>query len=751
MSEYLRYVKTVDPEMPLVNKVQLAAQLGLELNVVDEIIDEERKWIEQAATVAGCEAPRTGFAGGYLLSIKADYVSRRGWDEWMALREFLQNALDTEELIGFGYLSSWVYVADRGPGVPPSKAMFFGASEKDLCRDRGVFGEGMKMGLLTLENKGMPAVVVTNVGALPIAYKYKILDDGRVIMLVYVLDGVRCSRGELSEAISLTGTVVLVYDPGKAIESRVKDYGMDSLADAITPVKKVIGVSEFYAPPESGFRCTNVGTNYLLKDTTALYVRGIFVRPEMPGYVQNKLGYDMWWFYLDPNRNNVDTSKTNVGRTVIEFYSNLEPAPGKEEEFYRALVDVVKRGAKCTLVAGTTNILHLHADTYESIGVLFMSPEHARKVLDKVGEELCGIPVSLFKATLYKPSPVELATYAHYVAKPALSIESPPYFVTEEEVMARLSQLGLQDAKDAIRDEIVNKMHDIRYDPTKVPDAEIIQAAFEELAGMLINEEVKVIIGGKRSFSVPESNTIVIEESLVKVDIAGYQAREAIATFLHELAHVYAYIMFGVADDLTEQHVYAIQKLGAMLALSEKTSRMARAIEQYLKDHVDVYMNGVTCLGNSCTFEPGTTIHRIVYVPRTEIGLIYQEYGKLPSFTALYMWNVKHPQGEQFLKALYSGIYTPRSIVEIPVLEPVEDGVREVLGRIVVMNACLDYKITDEEAKESCIRYGTIPEEVFEEAEEMVEKMPLKELERGLRIVRSKQKKLREKYYGRKY
>ena len=747
MNEYLEYVKSVDPEMPLVNEVQLAAQLGLDLNEVDRIIESGRKWIEDALNTVGCKAWKIAFAGAYLLSIKADYVSRRGWDEWMAFREFLQNALDTNELKGFGYVGSWAYVSDAGPGVPPSKATFFGASEKSLCLDRGVFGEGMKMGMLTFETKHMPTVVITNTGGWPIAYKYEILDDGRVIMLVYVLDRTECTKEDFVDIVLLRGTLVLVYDPGKRIDERVKDYGMRGISDAVTPQDKIIGKAEFSAPAESGFRCPEIMESYLLKDTTALYVRGIFVRPEMPGFLPNNLGYDMWWFYLDPNRNNVDTSKTNVGRVTVEFYTHLEPLPEREEEFYNELSKVVSSYAKCSMVAGTTPILHLNTNNYESIGALFLSEDHAKKVLGRVAERVCKLPLLLFKAALYKPNPPELATYAHYVSKPAIAIENPPYFVTEEEVMARLSLLGLQDAKDAIRDEIARSMGNISYDPTNVPDAGIIRSAFEKLGEELISEEIKVLIGGKRSFSVPESRTIVLAERLVRLDVSYYMAKKAIATFLHELAHIYAYITYGVADDLTEQHVEAIQTLGAKLALEQPATMLSRAIANYLTGYLDIYIDGVVCGRMGCSIVSSVSIHRTISIPRAEIGAIYREYREtLPGFIGFYAYDIVHPHGEAFLKAMYTDIYTPESVIRVPIFDMIPGYPKEIMGRILVMNTCLAAEVKNEEAREACRAFGEIDDGVFDEAEKMLQKVPLKELEKALREVRARQKKFREKY-----
>jgi len=90
--------------------------------------------------------------------MSVSYVANRGWDGWMALREFIQNALDAEDepngKIDLDVNLEYVTASDGKPiivienphGEIPYNAMILGVSEKP-CWARGRFGEGLKLGM----------------------------------------------------------------------------------------------------------------------------------------------------------------------------------------------------------------------------------------------------------------------------------------------------------------------------------------------------------------------------------------------------------------------------------------------------------------------------------------------------------------------------------------------------------------------------------------------------------------------------
>jgi len=90
--------------------------------------------------------------------MSVSYVANRGWDGWMALREFIQNALDAEDVpegkidldvnLQYGTANDGkpIIRIENPHGEIPYNAMILGVSEKP-CWARGRFGEGLKLGM----------------------------------------------------------------------------------------------------------------------------------------------------------------------------------------------------------------------------------------------------------------------------------------------------------------------------------------------------------------------------------------------------------------------------------------------------------------------------------------------------------------------------------------------------------------------------------------------------------------------------
>src|SRR5688572_23444582 len=87
------------------------------------------------------------------LTINPGYV--KDWGIWEAVREFVQNGLDSHDN-GFhlsiergGGESKTVRIRNVGTTLD-RRTLLLGASDKDGTLERGKFGEGYKLGLLTL-------------------------------------------------------------------------------------------------------------------------------------------------------------------------------------------------------------------------------------------------------------------------------------------------------------------------------------------------------------------------------------------------------------------------------------------------------------------------------------------------------------------------------------------------------------------------------------------------------------------------
>lgn len=95
-------------------------------------------------------------------NISPDYV--KGWDTAKAIRELIQNYLDSRQEFGCdGYLK-WedgrAIIKDYGPGLE-LKHFAMGVSEKSV-NAKGKYGEGLKLALLTMARTGVPVELWTN-------------------------------------------------------------------------------------------------------------------------------------------------------------------------------------------------------------------------------------------------------------------------------------------------------------------------------------------------------------------------------------------------------------------------------------------------------------------------------------------------------------------------------------------------------------------------------------------------------------
>lgn len=142
----------------------------------------------------------------YPISLK---YGHKDWDVISALREFLSNMLDTKKEYSVTHDGTYAYIEDQGEGLP-KKSFVLGESTRDDSQI-GQFGEGLKLGFLTLlrENR---TVEVSTVG-------YDILVqavqsetyESTVMQLIFSPNKrtlgtwikVQCSKEELEEAMSL--------------------------------------------------------------------------------------------------------------------------------------------------------------------------------------------------------------------------------------------------------------------------------------------------------------------------------------------------------------------------------------------------------------------------------------------------------------------------------------------------------------------------------------------------------------------
>jgi len=106
---------------------------------------------------------------------------RKHWGEWEAIRELVQNALDSSEDFEIKRDGCNTIIRDYGDGIA-IRHLLFGVSEKKEGA-RGQFGEGLKIALIVLKRLGYHVTIRSN--GLLIETSEAILEGERCLKLVY--------------------------------------------------------------------------------------------------------------------------------------------------------------------------------------------------------------------------------------------------------------------------------------------------------------------------------------------------------------------------------------------------------------------------------------------------------------------------------------------------------------------------------------------------------------------------------------
>jgi hypothetical protein len=228
--------------------------------------------------------------------MSVSYVANRGWDGWMALREFIQNALDAEDVpegkvdldvnLEYGTASDGkpIIRIENTHGEIPYNAMILGVSEKP-CWARGRFGEGLKLGMAWFASIFATPYIFSK----RYAFKAIVLNNN-----VYFLLGL--SR-------TYDRNVVLIYN------SAVKPP-----KDAIVNPSRMPVVKAFYMDDKIFYgSCGQKRPFYIYRKPSIdaigkLYSSQILVNDMVKIASQNSLySYDVPYVRLTPDRNSVQS------------------------------------------------------------------------------------------------------------------------------------------------------------------------------------------------------------------------------------------------------------------------------------------------------------------------------------------------------------------------------------------------------------------------------------------------------------
>ncbi|MEM0232608.1 MAG: hypothetical protein QXL22_01155 [Candidatus Nezhaarchaeales archaeon] len=228
--------------------------------------------------------------------ITLEYVTRRKWNNFLALREFIQNALDIEEKM-YGYdgisINVWedelgIHVADRGPGLP-REAWLIGGSSKE-CWERGRFGEGMKMGAAQfLREDVTPYIFTVNPKTKnPEVYKAVAVPPTGLVVVVWGVPSMTTTYGYGTEVILHKARLDREFLEIMIFQNFIKRR----------PKTIIISRKNFVAP-----YCHVLRPAFLLNTPNALWVADIYVNTvnAVTGY-PSIFSYNLWYVELDPNR-----------------------------------------------------------------------------------------------------------------------------------------------------------------------------------------------------------------------------------------------------------------------------------------------------------------------------------------------------------------------------------------------------------------------------------------------------------------
>jgi len=225
--------------------------------------------------------------------LTTDYAVRRNWNLFLALREFVQNALDIEDKL-YGYenirVNFWedelgIHVADRGPGLP-REAWLIGGSDKE-CWERGRFGEGLKMAAAELLTKGVtPYIFTINPKThQPEVYKAVALPPENLVVVVWGTPNYKSSYS--TEAILHKAKLTKDIVEYMVFQDFLRKH----------PETSIIAIKEITVP-----YCSKPRTITIAGIPDALWVGDIYVNriSQITGK-PSLFGYNLWYVELDPN------------------------------------------------------------------------------------------------------------------------------------------------------------------------------------------------------------------------------------------------------------------------------------------------------------------------------------------------------------------------------------------------------------------------------------------------------------------
>ena len=473
-------------------------------------------------------------------SMEKSYVKRRKWDRIMALREFIQNALDAEhESFGYDNIDIKTYftdkvppgkltgidalignntrsfvIEDRGPGIT-YKAFTLGGEDKK-CYLRGAYGEGMKVAALYMSVHENDVFIFSG----DIVYKCYVSEINNMLTV---------SIGRSTSHIN--GTKVLIHN------LHIWKHELEDL---------------IYHPNDSSIKrkstcfydtsgCKHDMPNTVIESDEGkpnkLYVRDMFVTDMDKVDPTYFYGYNLWWVDLEPNRTNVSRSQqllNEVSRTLC----NVDPY---------FIVNMIEKNMQ--YIQSPPHYI-IPSNVYEIWQCSFAKMRS--DTIDEIRKLCANNSIGAYTITGDNRDVVEAN---HEGITP---IVVPTNFgVLLHRILPTVADVLIETHKK------LSKVDQIPLDQLTASQL----STYSEWA-MLMHQVMRgyrdrkhnlsiVVNGGDRSFYTPSTNTISM--SLNRVENSEY------STFIHELSHALDYSYNYTSADMTESFEESLADVGSFI------------------------------------------------------------------------------------------------------------------------------------------------------------------------------------------
>jgi hypothetical protein len=466
-----------------------------------------------------------------------DYPVRRGWNDFMAIREFLQNALDIEERT-FGYegieVGVWVdtlglHISDRGPGIT-YEAFRLGGSDK-ACYERGFYGEGLKVAMAHLVQRGCPVYVFNRRGQVFKAF----VSPGTNLVLI--------AMGRFTKHVA--GTEVIVYglpemspewsDPAYVRRIIFKEWLKDPNLEILTLKKWKIDSCPFESP--NFIVSAKDGTNVDFLWVRDIVVNKISTITGMPSV----FGYNLWWPTLEPNRVAVSS--------VPELAK--EAAKAFDKKAVRLLLDRVVEGFTVKKGFFETEVIEWWYSSEEARnGAAEWVKENGRGVTDNE---------RALDWALYLGVPPLVITWnmkGLFVNAPSLELviaeKTAERFVTAEENVVSVESLTLRERCNLRAAETLMESVHVHLRGNKEPAP-------------------KVLVTNK----MPGAEGMAAGDRILILRDRLRPTTTAIETVLHEYSHYHGTLAYGAARDVSEAFERSLSQVAAIVALLPMEDKLA--------------------------------------------------------------------------------------------------------------------------------------------------------------------------------